>query len=207
MIRTAERMQWAILTSLGLIAGIAIALPLGIPIFAVFGAMAGTPLVLGIVGLVLGGAQWPVVRRHTRLSGCWIVASTIGMGIGLTAGVVTVEQIARAVVGGPINFRMLTLSTRALSFAAIGMIGGSCLGLAQSFVLRRMIVDCKRWILANGLSLGVGLACGSLAADAVTKGVGSFTGVGLMFLVGSVAMGTVTSRLLRPLFAGHQPNA
>ena len=38
-----ERLQWIVLTVLGLVAGLALALPLGVPIFAVLGAMAGTP--------------------------------------------------------------------------------------------------------------------------------------------------------------------
>ena len=45
----AERLQWVALTVLGLVAGLALALPLGVPIFAIVGAMAGTPIVLGIV--------------------------------------------------------------------------------------------------------------------------------------------------------------
>jgi hypothetical protein len=191
-----ERMQWTALTMLGLIAGLAIALPLGAPIFGVLGAMAGTPVVLGIVGLILGGAQWPVMRRHINLSKWWILASSVGMAIGLTAGVVTVEQIGRAIVGGPLNFRMLNIGARALSFATIGMMGGTCLGVAQWLVLRHVAQDCKRWIIANGASLALGLACGSLIADAAMMRTGSLAEVGVMLLIGSAAMGTVTSRLL-----------
>ena len=65
-----ERLQWIALTVLGLIAGIALVIPLGIPIFAVLGAMAGTPVVLGIVGLTLGSAQFPIIRRHFSNRGC-----------------------------------------------------------------------------------------------------------------------------------------
>ncbi|PYU46884.1 MAG: hypothetical protein DMG53_10865 [Acidobacteria bacterium] len=50
----AERLQWITLTVLGLVAGLAIALPLGVPIFAIAGAMVGTPIVLSIVGLPHG---------------------------------------------------------------------------------------------------------------------------------------------------------
>jgi hypothetical protein len=64
----AQRLQWVTLTVLGLIGGLALALPLGVPIFAVLGAMAGTPIVLGIVGLSLGTAQWPIIRRHMASS-------------------------------------------------------------------------------------------------------------------------------------------
>jgi len=32
----------------------------------------------GALGLCLGAAQWPVLRRHIRLPGLWIVASVLG---------------------------------------------------------------------------------------------------------------------------------
>ena len=131
-----ERLQWAALTMLGLVAGLVLALPLGVPIFAVLGAMVGTPIVLSIVGLGLGTAQWPIIRRHVSSSGWWIVASVLGMAVGLTVGVVFVEQIARATTGGQPNFRMLGSAARAASFGTIGVIAGASLGLAQWLVCR-----------------------------------------------------------------------
>jgi uncharacterized membrane protein len=140
----AQRLQWLALTVLGLVAGLALALPLGIPIFAILGAMAGTPIVLGIVGLSLGTAQWPIIRRHMASSGWWVVASTLGLATGLTVGVILVEQIGRAMNGGPINFRMLGVPARAASFGTIGLIAGAALGLAQWLVLRRHAPGCGR---------------------------------------------------------------
>src|SRR5271169_2971982 len=163
----AERLQWLALTVLGLFAGLALALPLGFPIFAVLGAMAGTPVVLGILGLSLGAAQWPIVRRHMSSAWWWVLLSAVGMGLGLTLGVTLVEQIGRAVRGGPINFRMLGIAARAISFGTIGAIGGGSLGFAQWFALRRHVPNCARWIRVNAWSLGSGLACGSLLADSL----------------------------------------
>src|ERR1700676_2690998 len=131
-----ERIQWIVLTVLGLAAGLALALPLGVPIFAVLGAMAGTPIVLGIVGLGLGTAQWPIVRTHISLSAWRGVGRAVGMAVGLTVGVVLVEQIGRAIVGGQLNFRMLGVAARAASFGTIGLVGGAGGGLGQWLVLR-----------------------------------------------------------------------
>ena len=158
--RHGEGFQWVALTVLGLVAGLALALPLGVPIFAILGAMVGTPVVLSIVGFSLGTAQWPIIRRHVASSGWWIVASALGMAVGLTAGVVLVEQIGRAVMGGQVNFRMLGVAGRAASFGTIGLMAGASLGLAQWLVLRRHAASCKSWISVNAMSLAAGLAWG-----------------------------------------------
>ena len=195
-----EGVQWAALTMIGLIAGIALALPLGVPIFAVLGAMAGTPAVLSIVGLGLGTAQWPIIRRHLSSSGWWIAASVFGMAVGLTIGVVTVEQIGRAVSGGPLNFRMLGAAARAASFGTIGVVAGAALGLCQWLVLRRQAAGCRNWIVVNAWSLGVGLAAGSLVADALMTRAGSLASVGILLVIGSGIAGASTARALTRIF-------
>jgi hypothetical protein len=196
----AEKLQWVALTVLGLVAGLALALPLGVPIFAVVGAMAGTPVVLSIVGLSLGTAQWPIVRRHMSSSWWWVIVSALGMAVGLTAGVTLVEQVGRAFVGGPINFRMLGIAARAASFGAIGVVGGASLGLAQWLVLRRHAPSCKRWIRVNAWSLGLGLACGSLLADALVTKSGSLASIIILLVIGSGVAGACTAKALSEIF-------
>src|SRR5215469_4088865 len=195
-----ERLRWAGLSMLGLIAGLALALPLGVPIFAVLGAMVGTPVVLSIVGLGLGTAQWPIIRRHISSSGWWIVASVLGMAVGLTAGVILVEQIARATSAGQPNFRMLGIVARAASFGTIGAIAGASLGLSQWLVLRRYVRDCRNWIAVNAWSLGVGLASGSLLADALVPRSGSVPSVGILLVVGGSVVGASTAKALTSIF-------
>src|SRR5580765_1738917 len=195
-----ERLQWMVLAVLGLAGGLALALPLGVPIFAVLGAMAGTPIVLGIVGLGLGTAQWPIVHRHISSSAWWVVGSTVGMAVGLTVGVVLVEQTGRAIVGGPLNFRMLGIAARAASFGTIGLIGGAAVGLGQWLVLRSKVVVCGRWIHVNSLSLGAGLACGSLLADALMLRTGSLASTSVLLLIGSSVAGWCTARTFGMVF-------
>jgi hypothetical protein len=200
----AERLQWIALTVLGIVAGLALALPLGVPIFAVLGAMAGTPIVLGIVGLSLGTAQWPVIRRHISSSAWWVVGSAVGMAVGLTLGVILVEQIGRSMAGRPINFRMLGVLARAASFGTIGLIGGAGVGLAQWLVLRRQAAKCVVWVHANALSLGAGLACGSLLSDALMLRTGSLASAAVLLAVGSSVAGACTAKALAAVF-GPQP--
>ena len=195
-----ERLQWIALTVLGLVAGLALALPLGVPIFAVLGAMAGTPIVLGIVGLSLGTAQWPIIRRHMSSSWMWIASSAVGMAVGLTLGVTLVEQIGRAITGGPLNFRMLGVLARAASFGAIGLLGGAALGLAQWLVLRRQATPCSRWIHINAASLGAGLASGSLLADALMLRSGSLGSTAVLLMFGSAVAGVCTAKALSTVF-------
>jgi hypothetical protein len=193
--------QWTALTMVGFVAGLVLSLTAGVPIFAVLGAMAGTPIVLGLVGAGVGTAQWGVVRRHIVDAKWWPVASAVGMAVGLSAGVTLVEQIGRAIVGGPLNFRQLGVWTRAASFGTIGLLGGAALGFAQWIVLRRQIAGCARWIAANAWSLGVGLAGGSLLADATGRRAGSLLSTSILLLVGTAVAGLWTARVLSQIMA------
>lgn len=196
----AERVQWVALTVVGLVAGLGLALPLGVPIFAILGAMAGTPVVLGLVGVGLGTAQWPIIRRYCRRSWLWILASACGMALGLTIGVTMVEQIGRAITGGQVNFRMLGFATRALSFGVIGAWGGGLVGLSQWLVLRRQTPHCAAWIYINAWSLGAGLACGSMLADALMFRSGSLVSTSILLITGSGLAGVCTARALTRIF-------
>lgn len=196
----AERLRWIVLTVVGLVGGLALALPLGVPIFAIVGAMAGTPIVLGIVGLSLGTAQWSVIRGHMSPSWWWILVSTLGLAVGLTAGVILVEHVGRYLLGAPVNFRMLGVAARAVSFATIGVISGATLGLAQWFVLRRHAHSCTVWIRVNSWSLGAGLLCGSLLADLLVMKSGSLASAGVLLVIGSAVAGACTAKALGKIF-------
>lgn len=204
--RQGERVQWVVLTMVGLVAGLALALPLGVPIFAIVGAMAGTPIVLGIVGLTLGTAQWPVIRRYFSMSWLWIVVSTVGMALGLTVGVTIVEQVGRAAVGGPVNFRMLGVGARALSFGVIGIIGGVSLGLSQWLVLRKHVPGCKVWIHVNAWSLGAGLVYGSILSDALVLRSGSLASIAVLLITSSTIVGVGTVRVLARILPERHPH-
>jgi hypothetical protein len=71
-----------------------------------------------IVGVVLGSAQWLVLRRHVRSAGRWIVASCLGWmaGLSLSAGMIDVLGIP-------------------LSLLAIGVVSGAATGVLLAYLL------------------------------------------------------------------------
>jgi hypothetical protein len=104
---------WWVLASIGGgISGVVLALPLSEalqPLFAMFlgETLERRPtvprvswsdvLALGVtgavVGLVLGSAQWLVLRRHARSAGWWIGASSVGWMAGLSISTGSVSMI------------------------------------------------------------------------------------------------------------------
>jgi hypothetical protein len=71
-----------------------------------------------VVGLVLGSAQWLVLRRHARSAGWWVVASCLGWmtGLSLSAGMVDVLGIP-------------------LSLLVIGIVSGTATGSLLAYLL------------------------------------------------------------------------
>ena len=198
---TKLRFLWTLLSALGLSLGIVAALVLGAPIEAVVGMILVTPVLTGLVGAVLGTSQWVVLRRRIANARWWIPASAAGLGIGLAAGVVLVEQAGRALTGGQVSVRSMDVSTRALSMAVVGLVSGVCLGAAQKLVLRSRSDIGGHWLWMSTLGLGTALVAGSLAADFLFGGLASPTGfVGFVLVAGLVA-GAITSKPLVRLSA------
>lgn len=193
---TKLRLRWTLLSALGLSLGIVAALVLGAPIEAVVGMILVTPVLTGLVGAVLGTSQWVVLRRRIANARWWIPASAAGLGIGLAAGVVLVEQVGRTLTGGQVSVGSMDNATRALSMAVVGLVSGVCLGAAQKLVLRSRSSQPgigRGWLGMSTLGLGVALVAGSLAADFVFGGLTSPVGfVGFVLVAGLVA-GAITS--------------
>ena len=195
---TRLRFRWTLLSALGLSLGIAAALVLGAPIEAVVGMILVTPVLTGLVGAVLGTSQWLVLRRRIANARWWIPASAIGLGTGLAAGVVLVEQAGRALTGGQVNVGSMDSAMRALSMAVVGLVSGVCLGAAQKLVLRSRSGG---WMAMSTLGLGTALVAGSLAADFLFGGLTSPVGfIGFVLVAGLVA-GAITSKPLVRLSA------
>lgn len=192
--RLALWIRWVVLSAVGVAGGLAAGLALGAPIESIVGMMLVTPTVMAIAGSILGASQWLWLRRRLRRSGWWILASALGLGIGLTAGVVVVEFIGRALAGEPVRFVSLSPAWRAAGVAVIGTLAGFTLGGMQWFVLRREVSGAGHWVLFSSLGLGIGLAGGVIAADLLFGGVGTPLGFGVFLALGGLVVGAVTGR-------------
>ncbi|MDQ0194169.1 hypothetical protein [Paenibacillus wynnii] len=84
-----------------------------------------------IVGLVVGAAQWFVLRKAIPLSYWWILNSGVGVALGLYLGTV--------IIGTGIDSSELILR---------GGITGFCLGMMQWFLLKQHVRFSGVWIIA-----------------------------------------------------------
>jgi hypothetical protein len=73
----------------------------------------------GVMGLSIGGLQWPILRRHVRWAGCWPLVSALGW----TLGALVVFAFANSVA-------LPELAGVALLFAAAVGVSGIVTGLA-----------------------------------------------------------------------------
>jgi hypothetical protein len=195
LIRTVE---WIFLTTVGLAGGIIAGLLLGMPLGQkIANAMVTTAAVTCIVGGVLGSSQAIGLRRRLRNPLWWIVATIIGTGIGLAAGVVAVEQVGILTTGNRPNIAHLNAVMRAASLVAVGLIAGTFLGVAQWLVLRVQIPQVKYWVLASGCALATAFSASSLLVDLAGFRIASASGGISFVLLSGAAFGLMTSWPLR----------
>ena len=189
--------RWVAATALGLAVGIGSALVLGAPIQAVVGMMLVTPIVTGLVGAILGLGQSFQLRQLLAKPFAWVLASSIGSGLGLALGVVVVEKGGRLLAGHPVNVVRLGSPERALSFAILGLVAGTLLGFCQGIVLRRQGTQVQRWTLRTTVALGAAFSISSMLVDLLPRGIASLAGVLSFVLTAGIILGLLTVRPLQ----------
>jgi hypothetical protein len=113
------------------------------------------------VGLVVGLAQWIVLRKRIERSELWVLASGIGWAAGRGLVVALFPAEATVLAGGAL---------------------GATLGLAQWLVLRGRVIQSWWWVVVSALSWGMALT-GVLGATLVGSLAGVATGVAMEFLL------------------------
>jgi hypothetical protein len=153
-----------------------------------------TPAVTVLVGLLLGVGQWFEVRRHLEASHRWLLATAIGLGAGLAIGVVVVELVGQLVLGRPLRLMALSPVPQSLNMLTVGLIAGAMLGCAQRLWMRALP---PRWPLFSALGLGVGLALGSVIANALAGAISTPAGFALLVTCTGMVLGICTRSIAR----------
>ena len=189
--------KWTFFTTMGLAGGLLGGLLLGMPLGDIVNAMVVTGVVTCFVGGVLGSAQAIGLRRMLPSPLWWILATTVGIGVGLAAGVVLVEQVGILSTGSRPNIARMTPGLRAASFVAVGLVAGTILGFAQWLVLRIQAPRVRGWVPASGAALALALSAASLLVDLSGLGIASAAGFITFVLASGVGFGALTSWPLR----------
>jgi hypothetical protein len=187
-------LRWTLLTAAGLSLGILLGLSLQDPLEAIVGMILITPVVTGIVGMSLGAAQWLELRRHLARAHRWLLATAVGLGAGLAAGVVAVEVTGRAILGHPLRLLQLGAPAQTASLLVVGFLAGALLGGVQRLAVRALP---RTWPLVSGVGLGLGLALGGVAAHLVAGSLTSTAGLVALVLASGLVLGACTTRVLR----------
>ena len=185
--------KWTFLTTVGLAGGLVVGILLGMPVGEIANAMIATAFVTCVVGSVLGGMQAMGLRKMVRRPLWWIAATTIGTGIGLAAGVVTVEQIGILMTGNRLNVAHLTSVSRTVSFIAIGLVCGTFLGISQWLVLRIQMPQVRYWVPATAIALAVAFSGSSILVDLTGTRIFSGGGALIFLLSAGASFGVLTS--------------
>jgi hypothetical protein len=188
-----RRVRWVLLSTFGLAGGLAVGLGLSEPVEAVVGMMLVTPVVLTIAGSVLGTSQSLALWRFGRSGVLWVAATAVGLGVGMTLGIVAAETIGRAISGQQVRLVSLSPLARVLGLGLVGSITGLAVGLAQRAAVRNDAIVKGPWVLTCTVGFGVGLPGGGLAADLLLGGLRSLVGFALFLGVAGLITGLVTA--------------
>lgn len=201
---TTFQVRWIIGTALGLAVGLPAGVALGAPLEVVVGMMLVTPVMLGLVGAILGASQWVALRGRIERAWLWIVGSAAGFGIGMTAGVVLVENVGRMVTGAPVRLSTSGTLGLAISLVVLGVLGGIAAGGAQWFYLRRYCRPSPAWILTSAAALPAAWLLGLGVATLASGGILNPVGLLLFLVVAGLMFGILTSRALPQLGLGWE---
>lgn len=144
--------KWILVTS----GAVILALPVAIIVPQLFPPIpwAQNLAVTPIIGAVVGCAQWLMLRKRIALSGWWVLACAIGLGLPPI-----VESIASGV--GLLPHFPGGDGGRILGWTSLGIIGGLLSGLLQMPLLKPHFAKAGWWIAASSTGWGLCLLAAS----------------------------------------------
>lgn len=193
----ASAVGWAIGWLVGGPVGEAVGWPISEAVDIVVGEILGGAAAWGALGLVLGTAQWLLLRRQIRKAGWWVPATIVGWAVvgSLRWGQGPVMETAMFAIIDGLEMTDWDVIIPLVGIG-IGMIGegvaGLLVGLPQWLVLQRPIRNAGRWVLISVLAWAVsGGVIGGL--DMATGGFEDETMFRLMSIAGGIVPGIVTA--------------
>jgi hypothetical protein len=94
-----------------------------------------------VAGLLIGFAQWIVLRRYLTTSVDWVLAGGTAWAVGYAFGLLLIQSLSGTFLGG----------------VAAYLLFGAIIGLVQWPILRREIPSALLWLAVNTLAWATGL--------------------------------------------------
>jgi hypothetical protein len=171
-------LAWTLATALGMLVGY---LPLALLVRSLDLGVARV-IVPILSGIVLGVAQWLVLRPYISKSLDWILNHAVGWVVGFSLGLFVVQLLSQTPLGMLVGF---------ISFGVI-------VALFQYPALRREIPHLASWILANVAGWTLGAYLSLLAAGVFFQKAAPSTFTSVLVTVGITGLvaGAVTALAL-----------
>jgi hypothetical protein len=195
--------RWVVLCGLGLGAGLGAGLALAAPIETVVGMMLVTPITLAIAGTVLGAGQWLAMWNSPRTGLVWVAVTALGLGLGMTVGIVVVETAGRALTGEQVRLFNIGALGRFISLAVVGAFAGAAVGLAQGVVLRKRLLGAWRWALWCTVGFAAALPLAGAVAGLLPGGLRSPLGFATFLGAAGIGIGALTAGAARDVAAAR----
>lgn len=173
---------WTLATAGGMLVGFLLAIPL-VNVLDLGFARLIVPI---LAGILIGYAQWIVLRQYITRSSDWFLADGTAWAVGYALGLLLIQNLSSTFLGGIVAYLLF----------------GVIVALVQWPVLRREIPSTFTWIVVSALGWAAGLWASQLALNlffhdpviepavstiviAVTSGLvaGAITGVALVWIV------------------------
>lgn len=139
--------RWVLFNGIAWLIGIIVAFVIGYFIVNLFYPEENNLIVGFCPGIVVGYAQWLVIKKYFKISAWWIFASAIGMGIPDVIAVILFE----------LNGIETLVGIMPVDLAIRFFIGGLITGILQFNLLKPFTPKYKFWLIASPLAWGIAL--------------------------------------------------
>lgn len=210
--------RWIIANGWAEAAGLGTTFTIGRSVAPLLDGQAGVASILGgallavilgaiLEGVVVGVAQERVLRLRlaTLRAWSWTIATAAGAALAWLLGMI--PSTIMALAPSPETTAVATEPPAVIQYslaAAMGLVAGPVLGLAQWTVLRRLVAHAGRWLWANALAWAVGMPVIFAGMDLipwsghpVAVAAGIYAVCGAAGLAAGAIHGRVLLRLLR----------